>query len=717
MQPEDEIRVKSPMATPTIAPPATYRGASFLHSTAHILRNTTYQVAAVTFLGFFLRRYHLGDESLWFDEADIIQRASRPLSDLLRGFTQAGENGPLYTLILHYWLAFLDAVRPLEKVLHLLFGATFEGPVRGLAMLFGAAAIPLMYLLARKVGGHYLGLIAALLLAINPFHIWHSQDAKMYSLLVLMTILSTLLYILAWERNRSALWAAYVLATWVMLTVHSMAGLVLLAQMVATPFLARQRTAAPAITEHTRNDLVPPARPRSIWIGWGWAMLLIMTPLFPIVWLRAAALVTDTADLGGWYTPAGLTDIVSTVLVTFAVNRALPPWEAIGAGMMALLAALGVWILLRSRGMMPARYVVLILALLVIPLSVFWLVTLKVPLFQARYLIMALPPYLIVVSAGLLGLGRLHRSLNAASGLGAALLGVCTFAALTGINYSPQPQKEDWRGAMVYVNDHLRLRDAIVVFPGYLASAVDVYNTPGGPGRVPDVPIKPVPSLGIENFRARELEQSLSNIVKCQERVWLVTSPVRQVQEDPENLVEEWFTGNWHVFDRKEVNGVTVLGISFNGQPDCWYPAPVYSQARSFQNGPQFLGYIYELRADSTAQPDASYFPLTMYWRSDRKLLVDYSVRVHVKDATGKVVVEDVLGTLNGYWPTNAWPPNVQVIDYRDIRLPGGLVPGDYQVTVQLYPKGAPDQPLQLEDGTTELVLNQPLKVVPLAPR
>jgi hypothetical protein len=68
------------------------------------------------------------------------------------------------------------------------------------------------------------------------------------------------------------------------------------------------------------------------------------------------------------------------------------------------------------------------------------------------------------------------------------------------VNYSPNVQKEDWRGAMVYVSDHARLRDAIVVFPGYLRTAVDVYYQPGGPCRVPTVPSGPCLTLGTEGL-------------------------------------------------------------------------------------------------------------------------------------------------------------------------------------------------------------------------
>ncbi|MDQ3928490.1 MAG: glycosyltransferase family 39 protein, partial [Chloroflexota bacterium] len=301
-------------------------------------------VASITILGFLMRRYHLGNESLWFDEADIVWRARQPLDVLAQGFLEAGENGPLYTLILHYWLALLETLPQVAGMLHLLLGVSYEAPVRGLSATFGTAAIPLMYALARRVGGHWLGIAAAALLTINPFHIWHSQDAKMYTMLVMMALASTLLYMLALERGTPLLWAGYVVATWIMLTTHSMAGLVLLAQLVSTPSLLKNRRPAQG-----EEDAAPNTARRRWWLGWGWAMLLILAPLFPIAWLRAAALITNTVDVGGWYQATGLTDILATIFVTFAVNRAPQPWEAIGAISVAVLAALGTWFLLKPR--------------------------------------------------------------------------------------------------------------------------------------------------------------------------------------------------------------------------------------------------------------------------------------------------------------------------------------------------------------------------------
>ncbi len=699
-------------------------------SFASVIARPWVWVAVLTLLGFLLRRYHLGSESLWFDEADIVERARQSLPTLLEGFTKAGENGPLYTLMLHFWLAAISASPLLERALHVVFGHNQEALVRGLAAIFGTAAIPLMYGLGWRVGGPLLGLLSAGLLTFNPFHIWHSQDAKMYTLLVFMTLASSLLYLRALDHNSVRLWLGYVVSTWIMLTVHSMAGLVLLAQIVATPFLLGIRDQGSGIRDRGSGaefsdprPLIPD--PRFRLVRWSWAMLLILIPVLPIVWLRAAALF-EGADVGGWYTPTGLTDIIGTIFVKFAVNQATPPWEAIGSismGVLALLGSIGLLrvnkqlktqnhALERSEGSkLKTHY--LVFSLWLTPILAFWAVTLKLPLFQPRYLIMALPAYLILAAAGLLALKRVHTALAVA---GAILLGLPTIWALAGVNYSAQAQKEDWRGAIGYMQDHLRLRDAIVVFPGYMETSVNYYYRAGGPGDVPQVDVKTIPSLLTKGFGANELNETLWEAVTCHERAWVVTSPVREAQEDPQHQVREWFQYNWHTFDTQVFNGVTVYGIAFNGQPRCWFPEPDHKEPHSFTNGLDFQGYIYELRRKDNTQPDASYFPLTLYWRAQHKLDQDYQVRVMIKDPSGKLVVDEALGALNGYWPTSQWPPNTQIIDYRDLRLPGGLKPGDYTISLQLYPKGQPDQLLNLKEGGSEIVLKAPLSVVPWKP-
>jgi hypothetical protein len=216
-----------------------------------------------------------------------------------------------------------------------------------------------------------------------------------------------------------------------------------------------------------------------------------------------------------------------------------------------------------------------------------------------------------------------------------------------------------------------------------------------------------------QGFGQRELEMALREAIKGHERVWLITSPDRQESEDPGNRVQQWLQYNWNTFDTKVFNGVTVYGISFHEVRETWFPGPDYPERHNYPNGIVFEGYIYEIRADATQQRDASYFPLTLYWMTTKRLQEDYIFRVRIKDPNGKVIVDDSAGPLNGYWRTSEWPPGKHIIDYRDLRLPGGLAPGNYTVTLEVHPPGQPDQPLKTEKGIAEIVFQAPLQVIP----
>jgi mannosyltransferase len=85
-----------------------------------------------------------------------------------------------------------------------------EVGLRSLSALFGAATIPVAYLIGRELAGRRAGLIAMALVAVNPMLIWYSQEARAYSLLVLLCAVS-LLFFLRFRRRGGgldlALWA------------------------------------------------------------------------------------------------------------------------------------------------------------------------------------------------------------------------------------------------------------------------------------------------------------------------------------------------------------------------------------------------------------------------------------------------------------------------------------------------------------------------------
>ncbi|MCC7355551.1 MAG: glycosyltransferase family 39 protein, partial [Anaerolineae bacterium] len=118
-----------------------------------------------------VRAWRLSDQSFWFDEAMSLHWARQSPGDILRvGLAlEQDPHPPLYYLLLHY-----------------LTGALGESEiaVRSLSVLAGALLVFPMYGLGRRLVAQAPGLVAALLVALNPFLVWYGQEARMYALAV-----------------------------------------------------------------------------------------------------------------------------------------------------------------------------------------------------------------------------------------------------------------------------------------------------------------------------------------------------------------------------------------------------------------------------------------------------------------------------------------------------------------------------------------------------
>lgn len=114
---------------------------------------------------------------LWLDEALSVNIASAPLAeidDLLRH----DGHPPLYYWLLHLWID--------------VFGDG-DAAVRALSGVLGLAAIVLVYLVARRLAGPTLGVLAAVLLAVSPYGIRYSSEARMYELVVVLVLVGWML--------------------------------------------------------------------------------------------------------------------------------------------------------------------------------------------------------------------------------------------------------------------------------------------------------------------------------------------------------------------------------------------------------------------------------------------------------------------------------------------------------------------------------------------
>ena len=130
-------------------------------------------MAALTALGAIVRFATLNAKGFWEDEGATAVLMRADLWDMVG--TQIKE---------------LEAAPPLFYVLE--WGAaqalgTGEVALRLLPALFGVAAIPFAYLAGKELVSERAGVAAAALVAVNPLLVWYSQEARAYSVLVLLS--------------------------------------------------------------------------------------------------------------------------------------------------------------------------------------------------------------------------------------------------------------------------------------------------------------------------------------------------------------------------------------------------------------------------------------------------------------------------------------------------------------------------------------------------
>jgi 4-amino-4-deoxy-L-arabinose transferase-like glycosyltransferase len=319
-------------------------------------RRTTPHVlgVALALAALLLRLWHLGAQPLWFDEAMTVHIALQP-----NGLEFVHNTPPLYYLALRAWTA--------------VFGADAAG-LRSLSAVAGAGFVWVCWHATREALGTRVGLAAAAFVALSPLHVYYSQEARAYSLLLLE------LAIALWMLRRLAANArpshaiAFVATSTAALYTHYLAAIPLAVACVAHAAAAgqverRRGAAAIAATSAVIALLVVP------WVWW-WSR---RTPFeasdmqwLTTVWSElpgASAFTTSTELLllGGQDTSLIFLKQFSTMSFPFAAR----------VGGLAAAALLALLLLARLRDATPParRTAARAFAMFAAPLAVLWLLS------------------------------------------------------------------------------------------------------------------------------------------------------------------------------------------------------------------------------------------------------------------------------------------------------------------------------------------------------
>jgi hypothetical protein len=122
----------------------------------------------------------------WIDEAIAVGIASHDVADI-PGLLRQDGSPPLYYLLLHGWMALVG---------------DGEAAARSLSLVFAGAAVPVSWWAGTAVGGRRAGAVAAAVAAGSPFLSYYAEEARMYTLVAVLSLVATAAFVLAFVRRR-----------------------------------------------------------------------------------------------------------------------------------------------------------------------------------------------------------------------------------------------------------------------------------------------------------------------------------------------------------------------------------------------------------------------------------------------------------------------------------------------------------------------------------
>lgn len=412
-------------------------------------------VIALTGLSLGLGFYHLSARSLWLDEGYTWLTASQST----KGITAiAGSQG--YHLLPYYLLV--------HQVMHWFGDSAFV--MRAPSVIAGAVSVPLMYLLASRLGGRVVGLYATLLFVVSEPLVFWQQNARDYAFVVLFSVASSLAAVVGIQKE--SVWS---LVAWAVIlavgcyTHPEMLLLVVPQELILLVWSHSARVRGTVIVLTVLGALASlPALLDAVH-----SSVYQTTPLLPPGVNSATEIATFLASAAGTGAP-----------VT-AVDHAL-------LGVTFVLVVVGVGMLgsdLVDRGCAGSNLGLgLGLAWLVLPPIASWLVSESGhPDFLDRYLILSLPAAAVVMALVLDRLGP--RTLGL---FGLAYLTIFRFGVLAPSYSVPL---DDFSTATARVLSSARPGDCVTVFSNQARVLYDYYSgrmATAGKGRF-YVPIQVLP--------------------------------------------------------------------------------------------------------------------------------------------------------------------------------------------------------------------------------
>jgi mannosyltransferase len=367
---------------------------------------TGWILGAIILLGVVVRFTTLNQQSFWFDEATTWGIVDHGLGHVFNTVPKTESTPPLYYVLLWLWAQ--------------VFG-TGEVGLRSLSAVFSTLTIPVVWLIGRRLVSDRVGLIAALLAAVNPLLFWYAQEARSYSLLLLLSAVALLAFVEAVESptwRRLLLWG---LASAVAFAAHYYAAVMIVSEGAYLAVMLHRRRRL------TLDRVAAAAVP----------VLVVVGALAPLMLEqndgRAGYIATQAGSL-----PYRIAQLVKEDIIGQGQpEKAL--LTALGCALVVVALAL---LLRRSRRAAQAPAVMMLTVGVGGVLVAVAVAIVGTDYFNTRNLLPTWPALMMVVAIGLASKRARRVGVVATAGL-AVLSLVCVWNIVS----DPLYQRPDWRGA------------------------------------------------------------------------------------------------------------------------------------------------------------------------------------------------------------------------------------------------------------------------------
>jgi mannosyltransferase len=462
--------------------------------------------------------FSLPHSPFWADEAyTVLAVRTASLDELLKTNLLNEETPPLYFMLLRGWSQ--------------LWGNSAEITLRLFSALAFAATVPLTGWLGMRLWNRQVGLMAALLLACNPFLRYYSQEARAYALAVLFSLLLMLAAQAYVQQPGRGRWLTYVLAgTATFYTSYFGAFMLVGAGLFCSlPWLRPAWQAEPGARRMLIGVVAAQLAIVLLLLPWVPAVLFQMEAMStmrvpnersPLLQYLLGLLVLGVAFPDGSITSLLLLSSISVILPpAFAavMLRGKPEQCRFGLTQL-LLPSLGMVLIFSGDGQ-----------------------------FNPRYLLLTLPAYMLLIAAGLQILARQPRL----AWILTISLALCSLAY--SLSMAPSMHRQnDWFGLAQQVTAEARPGDAVFFLPPWAQAPFDIqYQGPALPYYGADSFVEYY-YFGRRPFLSAYEETALQEHLAADRRAWIAWD--RQYATLPDLIAE-------HSFTRYDYGSTTLLLI------------------------------------------------------------------------------------------------------------------------------------------------------------